>query len=419
MQRKSDPKRLSQLFRGELDWIVMKCLEKDRNRRYETANGFAMDVQRYLADEPVLACPPSAWYRLRKLVRRNKGKVAAAAAMIALVLTGTAASTWQAVRASRAEQRTSAALKQTREALDALTEDVVQTMFARQPQLGEKESSDDFPGVLEYRRDLASGIYNLGLFLTRQGKNAAAEEPLRQALEMRKALVKQAGTVPDHRRQLAETYHTLAHVLGVTGRPKAAESDWRSALELWQQLAIELPPDPDTQYWLAATLSNLAILHNQRREFEAAVPLLERARAHVRAALGKRPKDRSFRELYRDYLIDLAQTQLGLADHARVGVVAAEIVRFGYEPAIDTYNAACSLERCVTLAEKDAALSEAKRKELAQSYSQQAMALLHQAVARGFKDVALMKKDTDLDALRPKEEFRKLLADLEARSGKK
>src|SRR5262245_51753600 len=60
--RGSDPRRLSQLFRGELDWIVMRALEKDRNRRYETAGAFAADVLRYLNDEPVHACPPSAWY---------------------------------------------------------------------------------------------------------------------------------------------------------------------------------------------------------------------------------------------------------------------------------------------------------------------------------------------------------------------
>jgi tetratricopeptide (TPR) repeat protein len=73
-----EPKKLSGVVRGELDWIVMKALEKDRNRRYETANGFAMDVQRYLADEPVLACPPSAWYRFRKFARRNKTGLAVA-----------------------------------------------------------------------------------------------------------------------------------------------------------------------------------------------------------------------------------------------------------------------------------------------------------------------------------------------------
>jgi eukaryotic-like serine/threonine-protein kinase len=71
--RQSDRKRLVQLFRGELDWIVMKALEKDRNRRYETASSFAADVQRYLHDEPVQACPPSRWYRFRKFARRNGG----------------------------------------------------------------------------------------------------------------------------------------------------------------------------------------------------------------------------------------------------------------------------------------------------------------------------------------------------------
>src|SRR6516165_3238990 len=87
-QRKSDPKRLSQLIRGELDWIVMKALEKDRNRRYESASAFAADVQRYLDDEPVLACPPSAWYQLRKFARRNKAAVALAAAVLAVTLMG-------------------------------------------------------------------------------------------------------------------------------------------------------------------------------------------------------------------------------------------------------------------------------------------------------------------------------------------
>jgi serine/threonine protein kinase len=77
-QRQSEPEKLPKLVRGELDWIVMKALEKDRNRRYETANGFAMDVQRYLQDDPVQACPPSAAYRLRKFLRRNRGPVLAA-----------------------------------------------------------------------------------------------------------------------------------------------------------------------------------------------------------------------------------------------------------------------------------------------------------------------------------------------------
>jgi serine/threonine protein kinase/tetratricopeptide (TPR) repeat protein len=105
-QRKSDPRRLSQLFRGELDWIVMKALEKDRNRRYESANGFAQDVQRYLADEPVLACPPSGWYRLRKYARRNRGWLAAAGVLGLALLVAAGGIGWgvrdQAARQARA-----------------------------------------------------------------------------------------------------------------------------------------------------------------------------------------------------------------------------------------------------------------------------------------------------------------------------
>jgi serine/threonine protein kinase len=77
-QRHIEPARLPKLVRGELDWIVMKALEKDRNRRYETANSLARDIEHYLHDEPVQACPPSAWYRLGKFARRNKSALAVA-----------------------------------------------------------------------------------------------------------------------------------------------------------------------------------------------------------------------------------------------------------------------------------------------------------------------------------------------------
>ena len=85
-QRHMEPAKLTKLVRGELDWIVMKTLEKDRNRRYETANGFAADVQRYLNDEPVQACPPSAGYRFRKFARRNKRALAMASVVALAVL---------------------------------------------------------------------------------------------------------------------------------------------------------------------------------------------------------------------------------------------------------------------------------------------------------------------------------------------
>ena len=104
-QRHMEPARLTKLVRGELDWIVMKTLEKDRNRRYETASGFAADVQRYLDDEPVQACPPSTWYRFRKFARRNRRAVATAAAaalVVVLAVAGLATSTLLLAREQRA-----------------------------------------------------------------------------------------------------------------------------------------------------------------------------------------------------------------------------------------------------------------------------------------------------------------------------
>jgi eukaryotic-like serine/threonine-protein kinase len=87
--RKTEPKKLLGTLRGDLDWIALKCLEKDRNRRYETANGLAADVLHHLSDEPVLAGPPSALYRFHKLVRRNRGTVFAAAIVLIAVMCGT------------------------------------------------------------------------------------------------------------------------------------------------------------------------------------------------------------------------------------------------------------------------------------------------------------------------------------------
>jgi WD40 repeat protein/serine/threonine protein kinase len=105
-QRQSDPKRLSQLFRGELDWIVMKALEKDRNRRYESASALAADVQRYLHDEPVQACPPTMGYKLGKFVRRNKGALATAGLLVVMLLVAGGAVVASALwAASQAEAR--------------------------------------------------------------------------------------------------------------------------------------------------------------------------------------------------------------------------------------------------------------------------------------------------------------------------
>jgi eukaryotic-like serine/threonine-protein kinase len=100
-QRHTEPAKLAKLVRGELDWIVMKALEKDRNRRYESASAFAADVQRYLNDEAVQACPPSAAYRFRKFARRNRGSVLAASLVLFALVVGVMGTTIGLLRAEQ------------------------------------------------------------------------------------------------------------------------------------------------------------------------------------------------------------------------------------------------------------------------------------------------------------------------------
>jgi serine/threonine protein kinase len=110
--RQTEPARLIALLRGDLDWIVMKALEKDRRRRYETASGLAMDVQRHLGNEPVLARPPSRLYRFRKLVRRNRVVFAATGAVAAALVAGLGTSTWLFLKEREARHRAVAAEQQ-------------------------------------------------------------------------------------------------------------------------------------------------------------------------------------------------------------------------------------------------------------------------------------------------------------------
>ena len=102
-QRKSDPQRLTKLIRGELDWIVMKALEKDRTRRYQTASDFARDVECYLKGDFVEACPPSASYRLMKVARKNRAALVTFGSFAMLLFVGAVLSSVQAIRATRAE----------------------------------------------------------------------------------------------------------------------------------------------------------------------------------------------------------------------------------------------------------------------------------------------------------------------------
>jgi tetratricopeptide (TPR) repeat protein/serine/threonine protein kinase len=152
--RGAEPARLTKLLRGELDWIVMKALEKDRNRRYETANGFAQDVQRYLADEPVLACPPSVAYRLRKFARRNKQAMTSVGAVAVALLLVVGAFGWT-LRDSAARRQ--AAAKEEAHRLAKLTEEIGRALNEVENALKRDRLPEAVTGVVQAERLLASG----------------------------------------------------------------------------------------------------------------------------------------------------------------------------------------------------------------------------------------------------------------------
>ncbi len=279
--RSSDPARLVREVKGELDWIVMKALEKDRARRYEAASALARDVERYLQHEPVEAGPPSARYRLGKFLRRHRMAALSAAAGLALLVAGAAVSTWQAVRATRAE-KTAAAVSA------FLQNDLLgQADLANQP--GEGAGRDPDVTVRTLLDRAAQTI---------EGK--FREEPLTEAairLTVGKAY-RALGHYPEGQRQLersVELYATrlggddpvtldaksnLAYLYGAQGRYDRAEP---LSEEVVKGRTARLGAlDPDT----LTSKNNLAQVYRSQRKYAQAEPLyLEVVRADT-ATLG-------------------------------------------------------------------------------------------------------------------------------------
>jgi serine/threonine protein kinase/tetratricopeptide (TPR) repeat protein len=154
-RRGMDTHRLLTLLRGDLDWIVMKCLEKDRTRRYETANGLAVDLQRHLNNEPVVARPPSSVYRMRKFVRRNKLSVVAAAAIVLAILLGIGLATVGFFRARTERNRAVAALDEAQRQRALADENFRQARAAVEDLLQiSNERLKDQPGLQPLRVEL-------------------------------------------------------------------------------------------------------------------------------------------------------------------------------------------------------------------------------------------------------------------------
>jgi len=304
-------RRRLQAVRGDLDWIVMKALEKDRARRYETVNGLARDLERHLSGEPVVACPPSKLYRFRKLVRRHRLAITAASAVAAALVIGLGVSTWMFFqeRAAKREQtrlrlqseanekKAQAAATKDRQIAEFLkdmlkgvgpavalgrdttllreilnkTADRLGHALTNQPvveaelrdtlgnvyhDLGDYAKAEGFARQVVALRQkslssdnalVALALNHLGDELLFQGKLAEAETNAREALTLAR---KAPGVDPG---QVAGALNTLATVLHDEGKLAEAEEVYREALAMNRKL----PPNPSED--LATDLNNLAL----------------------------------------------------------------------------------------------------------------------------------------------------------------
>jgi serine/threonine protein kinase len=298
-RRQTEPAKLARLLRGDLDWITAKALEKDRERRYESAADLARDVRRCLADEPVEAGPPTAGYRLRKFARKHRLLlITAGAGMVLLGVTlvglGVAFIQWERGRLAKAAEIQAEQRKL--EALD-MTDGVVQAMIDNSNKLGDTEkdmlravlrlyqSMETDLGDTEVARATAAErqfrMANIAQVMTDYG---TAEAGYREAIQGYEALAKEFPQTAGYRKELARSHYNRGILHLRTGNAAEAEPFFRQAATLYERLIVESPDQPVYRRSLANDLNNLGVALRRRHQPAAAAEACRRA-IEVRAKL--------------------------------------------------------------------------------------------------------------------------------------
>jgi tetratricopeptide (TPR) repeat protein len=271
-RRHTDVVSLAKELRGDLDWITLKALEKDRTRRYASSSELAADIERHLRNEPVAACPPSSWYRARKFLRRHRMGVGVAAAAVVVLIAFAATMAVQARRIARERdraERVSAFLVSLFEASDPDR--------SKGDRLTARELLDT--GVARLGRELANEpetraalMHTIGSVYFQLGRDDAAERALEQALPFRRTL---SGR---NRLDLAETLNELGKVYSRKDDFVRAEAVDREVLEIRRSLLGADHPD------VGKSLHNLATLAEQRGQLAEAEALYKQALSLMRKA---------------------------------------------------------------------------------------------------------------------------------------
>ncbi|MFO0842695.1 MAG: tetratricopeptide repeat protein [Gemmataceae bacterium] len=276
----------------------------------------------------------------------------------------------------------------------------------------------DFPDKPAYRQELARSLNNLGGRMKDAGRPKQAEAAYAEALAVRRQLAADFPARPDFHQDLAASYNNLGILLRATGRPREAEAAWRDALAIYKQLAADLPNQPEVRNALAGACVNLAILCKDRGDMAAAKGYLIEARPHHAAALKANPRHPDYRRFFRNNQLVLTTAHAGLLERAEAVASAEEIRDQGWDPPDDAYDAGAALSECIPVVEKHDRLDTNQRQEAVRFYGDEAMKLLRDAVKKGCLEVKDFKQDPDLAPLRKREDFKKLVADVEAKTKK-
>jgi serine/threonine protein kinase/Tfp pilus assembly protein PilF len=279
--RHTDAAGLRRQLRGDLDWVTMKAMEKDRGRRYDTANGLGNDLERYLADQPVEARPPSTTYRIRKFVRRHQVGVGAIAAVSVALIVGAAAATVGLVRATRAEARAKSEAATARQVSDFLVGlfKVSDPKEARGNAITAREILDS--GAAKVETDLVSEplvqarlMNTIGDVYRELGVYPEADRLLKRSLAARERLL--GSEAPE----VGENLTSLGRLYARQGKYAQAENTLvRSAG------VMERAVDPDHP-GVRQSLSALAVLHREQGRYAEADSLSQKILAILQATRG-------------------------------------------------------------------------------------------------------------------------------------
>jgi len=284
VNRKSDPKQFRRLMRGELDWIVMKAMEKERARRYDSAGRLAMDVLRYLSDEPVQACPPSAGYRLRKFLWRHKRPVSAALLILMALVAGVIGTTWGLISAERnrdelakrnqaleaAHEHERLLNERARQAIETVTSETAIEQLTRQQELRPEqkdfldkmiqfyaESAQDVSATEQERTRQAQAYHRMGRLNQVLGRVQDSESAYRRAVALGQQLAADFPNRSELRLELAMSRSKLGSLFHENGRLKEAESAFADAMTIFEQLAADFPTQSEFRQGLAGIHNNL------------------------------------------------------------------------------------------------------------------------------------------------------------------